>query len=235
MPISEPILATSADGPAIALLHRRSTEETGLSHLVLAHADPSEWAAYSSASIALSVSRKFNRYLVVKDTETGEIISYANWVVPHSEAEAEEEEREFGEKVMRLREEGQLPARPGGINMELDQIFQAEIARLRSVLGEGEARRRVFLCDNLATDPKHRRRGAASKLMRWPFEQADREGLACYLDTDPHGPAISLYERLGFVAVSERLEIDLTKYGGKGIHYHVGMIREPVGKESGPT
>ena len=45
------------------------------------------------------------------------------------------------------------------------------------------------MCDNLCTDPEHERRGAASKLMKWPFERADQEGVACYLDTDP---AVSL-------------------------------------------
>lgn len=43
----------------------------------------------------------------------------------------------------------------------------------------------MLVCANLATDPDFRRMGAATKLMKWPFEAADREGVICYLDTDP--------------------------------------------------
>ena len=41
------------------------------------------------------------------------------------------------------------------------------------------------------------------------------------------GLAISTYKKLGFVAAGDPITIDLEKYGGEGIHEHIGMIREP--------
>lgn len=36
-------------------------------------------------------------------------------------------------------------------------------------------------------------------LLTLPFEEADREGMACYLDTEMDGKAIALYEKHGYV------------------------------------
>lgn len=65
---------------------------------------------------------------------------------------------------------------------------------------------RVIIClvlGNLGTLPSYRRRGTATALTRWPFEQADREGVPVYLDTDEIGEAKRIYDRLGFKKVDE--------------------------------
>ena len=79
---------------------------------------------------------------------------------------------------------------------------------------------------NLGTLPWYQRKGAASALSSWPFEKADEEEVPVYLDTDEAGPAIRMYERLGFSRVDE-VVFDLSEYGGEGKHTHVAMIREP--------
>ena len=56
---------------------------------------------------------------------------------------------------------------------------------------------------NLGTLPAYRRQGAASALIRWPFEKADEEGVVVYLDTDELGDAKRMYDRLGFKKVDE--------------------------------
>ena len=66
-------------------------------------------------------------------------------------------------------------------------------------------------------------------LLQWPFQQADEEGVICYLDTALNGPGRSLYERNGFVEV-DKCELDLKPFGGDYVHTHVGMIREPKGR-----
>jgi len=82
---------------------------------------------------------------------------------------------------------------------------------------------------NLGTLPSYEREGAASSLVRWVFDRADREDTIVYLDTDAHGHARLMYERLGFVKVGET-SFDLEKYGGNGAHTHIAMVREPVKK-----
>lgn len=79
---------------------------------------------------------------------------------------------------------------------------------------------------NLGTLPWYQRRGAASALIRWPFERADREDLPVYLETDEAGIPRRMYERLGFERKDAAL-FDLSKYGGTGSHTHMAMIREP--------
>ena len=79
----------------------------------------------------------------------------------------------------------------------------------------------------LATHPKYERRGAAGLLIRWPFEQADREGKRCYVDSSVTGH--QLYGRYGFEDVGEmRLELDKYEGGeGFGVQKWVAMVREP--------
>lgn len=56
---------------------------------------------------------------------------------------------------------------------------------------------------NLGTLPSHRGKGAGTSLTRWPFDRADRERVAVYLETDELGMAKRMYERLGFKKVDE--------------------------------
>ena len=79
---------------------------------------------------------------------------------------------------------------------------------------------------NLGTLPWYQRREAASTLVRWWFERADKDGFSVFLDTDLDGQGRPLYERLGFERVGEAV-LDLAKYGGTGTHTHIGMLREP--------
>ena len=66
-------------------------------------------------------------------------------MVPHSEKEAEGEQKEFSEKVARLRAEGKLVKRPEGLRMEVMDDFADMIDRIRdSVLGTGAGRRRFY-------------------------------------------------------------------------------------------
>lgn len=54
----------------------------------------------------------------------------------------------------------------------------------------------------LFTVPKHRRRGAASLIMDWGVERADRRGLDVYIEATRLGRP--LYEKYGLEAVEER-------------------------------
>lgn len=78
---------------------------------------------------------------------------------------------------------------------------------------------------NIGTVKTERQRGAATALVKQMIEAADREKVThIYLDTVCEGPARRLFDKLGFEEVG-RFEIDLSNYGGIGVHTHVGMIR----------
>jgi GNAT superfamily N-acetyltransferase len=86
---------------------------------------------------------------------------------------------------------------------------------------------------NLGTSTAWQRKGAASTLVRWPFEEADKHGVLVYLDTAIDGPGKPLYEKQGFKRVGT-CDIDLEEYGGEGTHTHIAMIRYPMERrESG--
>ena len=86
---------------------------------------------------------------------------------------------------------------------------------------------------NIGTSSDYQRKGAASALVKWVFEDADKNGVLVYLDTTIDGPSRPMYEKLGFRRVGE-CSIDLEEYGGEGVHTHIAMIRYPIERrESG--
>ncbi len=76
---------------------------------------------------------------------------------------------------------------------------------------------------SLYTDPKHQRRGAGHMLVQWGVNEAARLRLPMYLESTATGH--ELYKSCGFRDVEE-LNVDMTKYGGDGIHTSWAMRRD---------
>ena len=58
----------------------------------------------------------------------------------------------------------------------------------------------------LSVRPEHQRQGLGSRLVTPILERADRDGLACYLETaDPDN--VDFYQRFGFDIVDPALEV----------------------------
>lgn len=79
--------------------------------------------------------------------------------------------------------------------------------------------------DLLATLPSYQRFGAASVLVKWPTDLADREGLLVFLDATPGSEGF--YAKFGFQKVSETRH-DLSNWvvrGCIGIHSWFGSRR----------
>ena len=49
----------------------------------------------------------------------------------------------------------------------------------------------------LGTLPSYRRKGVASLLVDWGVQQADRDGLGCFVDASDEG--VPVYRKFGFV------------------------------------
>ncbi|PYH88708.1 acyl-CoA N-acyltransferase [Aspergillus ellipticus CBS 707.79] len=89
-----------------------------------------------------------------------------------------------------------------------------DVARRKILQG-----RKHYYLDTLVTHPDYRRQGAASMLIEWGCEVADRAGRPIWVDASEDG--VALYERFGFRDVSVA---GVTPEGA------VSMLREPVSR-----
>ncbi|PYI08330.1 hypothetical protein BO78DRAFT_395718 [Aspergillus sclerotiicarbonarius CBS 121057] len=222
MHLSNPIPPILSDAPLLAKVLQSSIADKDKDKVT----PPSEEESASQLTFLTTMFERdlthpHRRYWIIRDLDTGDVASFISWTPPVTE---EEEERVREERVRTLPPVHRRQSSGGGGYM--DELMPKIVEMRKKILGV--PRRLNWYCGNLATDPKYQRMGAGSKLIRCPFEEGDREGVACYLDTDLHGPAIKMYERNGFVRVGEGVSVSLEKYGGQGFHTHVGLIREPA-------
>lgn len=79
----------------------------------------------------------------------------------------------------------------------------------------------------MLTHPSHQRKGLATRLLRFVFDQADKEGRRCYIEASPDGYPV--YVKAGFKEV-DRIDFGLEEFGGDAGERDVAvcMIREAV-------
>lgn len=77
--------------------------------------------------------------------------------------------------------------------------------------------RPCLMLDTLATHPDFTRRGAATLLLKWGADEADKMGTECYLTSSMM--ARPLYEKMGFVLVRD-MWFDRVPWGGEGVDWH---------------
>nr|OQO25113.1 hypothetical protein B0A51_08313 [Rachicladosporium sp. CCFEE 5018]OQO27121.1 hypothetical protein B0A51_06030 [Rachicladosporium sp. CCFEE 5018]OQO29434.1 hypothetical protein B0A51_04010 [Rachicladosporium sp. CCFEE 5018] len=159
-------------------------------------------------------------YLYVRDDEIGEIVSYANWQLPAPEGKVveekseEEEAKELADWTAAMPKEMNIPS------------MIATRKGMRKIRKSSENGQRNYFLMNLGTHPSYRRRGAATALVQWGVERADKESVIACLNTGEHNSARKMYERFGFEKVDQHV-FELTQFGGEGEHIAIGMRRQP--------
>ncbi|KAI6803780.1 NAD(P)-binding protein [Hortaea werneckii] len=160
----------------------------------------SDLYAYYENNKAQSLQKETSQILKAVDDETGEIVAVAQW----SFALEGDDERN---KTLQFTNE-QPPANwPEGGNWELRRFFKIEWEAWRAKTMGGKP---YIELNVLVTHPKHERRGAATQLLRWGCEQADRLGVAMCLESTPTG--LKLYERFGF-RTGKVIKADMRDFG----------------------
>jgi GNAT superfamily N-acetyltransferase len=79
--------------------------------------------------------------------------------------------------------------------------------------------------DGLNTHPNHQRKGAASSMLKWGTELADKNKLKICLEGTPAG--VPLYMSHGFKPL-ETVVHHLKEYGGPEEYSYVLMVRDPA-------
>lgn len=182
------------------------------------HSDGLWSGAPSVESIAKLVDRRCQslldptiRYLKITVQDTGEIIASSKW---HIHLEPGHQGRSGGSRQYAP---DLLPEERTATMVELLDLF----AKQRQLwLGD----RPHLRLSNLATRPAHRRKGAASMLIRWGLDFADEQDVEVY--TEAHAGSRTLYEKFGFVTVGT-FEFDMNRRGaGNVVKY---FVRRPHG------
>jgi len=150
------------------------------------------------------------RFVLVRDTDSGEIVSQAEWHSYDADAKGDVMQLDFLEGTDEEREYGRY----------LIDTFQA---RRREAIAATTVP--LMLLDSLATDPKYQRRGAASMLVQWGLDKADEIGGEAYLEATDVGKQV--YEKLGFVAL-EQYSIPLPPKWADKAKTQVYLMRRPV-------
>ncbi|KAB8262343.1 acyl-CoA N-acyltransferase [Aspergillus pseudonomiae] len=142
------------------------------------------------------MNRPYQKYIKIVDAaHPSDIMAYAKWDLQPDEC---------GERFP--------PWHPES-NAELcTQYFGGNENQRRNLM---QGRKHYYL-DMLCTDPQHQRRGAASLLVQWGCDLADRNGAAIYIASSDQG--IGLYRKFGFKLLEGR---DDTPEGANP------MVREP--------
>lgn len=117
-------------------------------------------------------------------------------------------------------------SKPAGANVELIEKFDERVEELLAYHCKGQD---CYELVNIGTNVSHLRNGLAKKLVTWLFPFCDELRLDYKLLASPMGRF--LYKSSGFVEEGKgdraAVEIDMSKWGGEGIHQHVYMVRHP--------
>jgi GNAT superfamily N-acetyltransferase len=174
------------------------------------------WSAHPSTnSIRLLIQRRCEslqdpsiHYIKIGLHSTSEIIASAKWHVQLGPQFGLSGNSEFGSQELL----------PEECTQSMFEFLETVHHNRQACLGN---RPHVRLA-NLSTCPLHRRRGAASMLIQWGLDLADKQGIEAY--TEAHDESRTLYEKFGFESVAE-FEVKMRTHHGDHLkRYYVSSI-----------
>ncbi|KAJ4288656.1 hypothetical protein N0V90_011893 [Kalmusia sp. IMI 367209] len=207
--------ATADDAPSIAALYSLSWK-SDFARLQFGDLDPTALATSLTPGLAETITKDDVQVIVARDPSTREVVAVAQWKLP---ADASAESPEAREERQRFEDEIHRNKLPDTSNKDLIMDFHIGLRTLRERLTEGQ---KYF-----STHPELRGKGIGSRLIAWPFAQADEQQALVYLETAADNPAKRLYQKLGFEEKDSFTILDLSRYGGEGSHTHIALIRYP--------
>ncbi|KAL9120214.1 MAG: hypothetical protein Q9187_003228 [Circinaria calcarea] len=163
----------------------------------------------ASEHIQTMRERKGARYVKATDTQSGQIVAWAQW---HFFDDLEK-------PPPTPLPENWLPR----ANIALGKHFLGTLEKTRL---DGMKGKKYMLLAVLVTLPEYQRNGIGGKLLEWGLEQADEKGYHCWIDSSSRG--LGLYKKHGWEEVGF-LEVNLADYGGEEgvVDRTVFLVRKP--------
>ncbi|KAI9753180.1 MAG: hypothetical protein M4579_005295 [Chaenotheca gracillima] len=139
---------------------------------------------------------------VAKDADTQQVLGVAMWLRPQAHNEPPSWQEWSEGWLLWLQQIGMnLRYGHGGLNVRRYYIWKSAQQALHDELWKDP--RGYYFCNIVTVRPEAQGRGVGKSLMKKVLDQADKEGVMCYLESSRAEPNIAIYERMGFYAVRE--------------------------------
>lgn len=154
--------------------------------------------------------------LKITDTKSGDIVAIGFWNIYTTKLTPTDLDRDY--------QFDYSPDAPSfAEQLRYSQDLNANRARL---MGDRDG---YLLLRWLAVDPEYRRKGLATRLLKWGMDEGDRLGLPCMLEATREGEVV--YKQHGYVSQGE-FWTHMKDEKGEAIHGGNLLVREPKGKGS---
>ncbi|KAL4908892.1 hypothetical protein BDW74DRAFT_187377 [Aspergillus multicolor] len=181
---------------------------------------------YNIARNAASLSAHFHHGLAIrapiyiaKDTTSNRIVGICWWHSPEPQSSRPPLSHKAQEVLLSIRR--------GGLRLHRYRQWKELQAKRHSRLWTDE--RGYYFCNVIAVRAEMRGFGLGRRLVEVVTEQADEEGIPCYLESSKGMPNLAIYQKLGFKGVGE---IECVDENGKDGCTLYCMIRQPVKSEN---
>jgi hypothetical protein len=129
MPLSDLIVATEADAEQVTFVHCEAIANDQRNAGDRVEPIPKERFATMVELMALDIARPTCQYLIIKDEESGKVVSYVKWELPYDGLAKKDEEEAYQKRIEQLK--NKHPSSPLGIE------FMDKIRAIRkTVLGD---------------------------------------------------------------------------------------------------
>ncbi|PMD55927.1 acyl-CoA N-acyltransferase [Hyaloscypha bicolor E] len=210
---------TPADIPAMVELNLSAFANDPLSNITMPREmiGEAELRRWMSQFIASFFEKPEVHFFKITETHTGSLAAWMRCAFPHVLSEEESEKRK-AEKEQKVKDKSFWPK---GANLDVINVKFGTLGQLKEYYCNDSE---TYYVQLLATDPAYQRRGLASKLLKQVLQIADRGGKMSYIEATEAG--FPVYQKLLFKQV-DIVEVDLSRWGGKGTTSNRIMQREP--------